>query len=215
MDNPGLPEALWSHLDGQLWHATGRDGFLGIVAGKEIKVAVGNRYVRSFCGNQGCVSLFDFGPASDDNSNQFHNWCGWFGHQQGTRVAVWLEIDRASVHESLMDPKAAREALNQLMDQRRAEDKTHEPGITIIPGVEACHKGPISVGAVAGFLLIDQHNWNLFRRLGKPNNNTIQQIDAFEATLPAHEDDPLVRALSAGRRRARAEPAVSKLRNIR
>ena len=104
-----------------------------------------------------------------------------------------------------MDPKAAREALNQLMDRRRAEDKTYEPGITVIPGVEACHKGPIPLAAIADVLLIDQHDWNLFRRLGQPNNDTIQQIDEFEATLPAHEDDPTVQALLAGRRRAMAK----------
>ncbi len=205
--NPGLPEDLWSHLDGRLWHATSRDGLHGIVADNEIRVAVGNRYVGSFCRNQGSVSLFDFGPASEDIPNQFHNWCGWLGHQQGTRIAVWLEIDRANVLESLMDAKAAREACRLLMDQRHAEGKMHESGITIIPGVEACHKGPIPVAAVAGVLLIDQHNWKLFRRLGKPNNDTIQQIDAFEATLPAHEDDPLVQAILAGRRRPRAEPS--------
>ncbi len=205
MDNPGLPEAMWEHLDGRLWHATARDGLHGIIADEEIRVAVGNHYVGSFCRNQGCVSLFDFGPASDDNSNQFRNWSGWFGHQQDARVAVWLEIDRASVHESLMDPKAAREALNQLMDRRRAEDKTYEPGITVIPGVEACHKGPIPLAAIADVLLIDQHDWNLFRRLGQPNNDTIQQIDEFEASLPAHENDPTVQALLAGRRRAMAK----------
>ena len=207
MDNPGLPEALWSQLDGRLWHATGRDGLLGIVAHKEIRVAVDNRYVGSFCRNQGCVSLFDFGPASDDNSNQFDNWSGWLGHQQEARVAVWLEIDRANVRENLSDPIAVREALRLLMDQRRAEKKIHEPGITIIPGVEACHKGPIPLAAVADVLLIDQHDRNLLRRLGQPNNDTIQQIDAFETTLPAHEDDPTVQKLWAGRERARAKPS--------
>ena len=205
MENPGLQESLWSLLDGRLWHATSRQGLRGIVADKEIRVAVGDRYTGSFCRNQGSVCLFDFGPASDDNSNQFNHWCGWFGHQQDARVAVWLEIDRASVHKSLMDPKAAREALNQLMVQRRAEDKTHEPGIQIIPGVEACHKGPVPVAAVASVLLIDQHNRNLHQRLDKPNDGTIQQIDAFEATLPAHEDDPLVQAILASRR-PRTEP---------
>ncbi len=47
LDNPGLPETLWSHLDGQLWHATCRDGLHGIIAKKEIMVAFGNRYSRS------------------------------------------------------------------------------------------------------------------------------------------------------------------------
>ncbi len=207
MDNPGLPEALWSHLDGLLSHATWRDGLQGIVADKEIRLVVGKRYGVSFCRNQGGVSLFDFGPTSEDIPNQFHNWCGWFGHQQATRVAVWLEIDRASVLESLMDAKATREAWKLLMDQRHAEGKMHESGITIIPGVEACHKGPIPLAATADVLLIYRDDWNQFQRLGKPNNDTIQQIDAFEATLPAHEDDPLVQALLAGRRRPRAEPS--------
>ncbi len=191
MDNPGLPEALWSHIDGRLWHATKCDALRSIVAHKEIRVAIGNRYVGSFCRNQGSVSLFDFGPASEDIPGQFHNWCGWFGHQQGARVAVWLEIDRASVREGLLDAKATREALELFMDQRRDEDKTHEPGITIIPGVEACHRGAISTTAVAGVLLIDQHDRNLFQRSGQPNNDTIQQIDEFEASLPAHEDNPM------------------------
>ena len=207
LDNPGLPEALWSQLDGRLWHATKRDGLHGIVANKEIGVAIGNRYVGSFCRNQGGVSLFDFGPTSEDIPNQFHNWCGWFGHQQGARVAVWLEIDRIGVRESLLDAKATREALRMLMDRRRADDKIHEPGITIIPGVEACHNGPVPITAVIGVLLIDQHHRHLFQRMGKPDNDTIQQIDAFEATLPAHEDDPTVQALWAGRERARATPS--------
>ncbi len=193
MDNPGLPEALWSQLDGRLWHATRRDGLHGIVADKEIRVAVGNRYVGSFCRNQGSVSLLDFGPTSEDIPNQFHNWCGWLGHL--------LEIDRESVLESLMDAKAAREAWKRLMDQRHAEGKMHEPGILINPGVEACHIGPIPIAAVADVLLIDQHNWNVFQRFGKPNNETIQQIDAFEATFPAHEDDPAVQKLWGGRER--------------
>ncbi len=84
-----------------------------------------------------------------------------------------------------MDAKVAREASKQNLSA------------TFIPGVEACHIGPIPLAAVAGILLVDQHNRNLFQRLGRPNNDTIQQIDAFEATLPAHEDDPTVQALLA------------------
>ncbi len=186
---------MWAHLDGRLWHATARDDLHGIIADEEIRVAVGDRYAGSFSRNLGGVSLFDFGPASEDVPNQFHNWCGWFGHQQEARVAVWLEIDRASVLESLMDAKVAREASKQ------------DLSATFIPGVEACHIGPIPLAAVADVLLIDQHDRNLLRRLGQPNNDTIQQIDAFEATLPAQEDDTTVQALLAARRRARAKPS--------
>lgn len=166
-------------------------------------MGVGNRYVGSFCRNQGSVCLFDFGPASEDIENQFHNWLGWFGRHQEARVAVWLEIDRASVREGLLDAQATREAWNLFMEQRRAQDKTHEPGITFIPGVEACHRGAISITAIAGILLIDQHNRTLFRRLDKVDEDSIREINAFEAALPAHEDDPLVKALRAARERAR------------
>ena len=131
LDNPGLLEDLWEHLDGRLWHATARDDLHGIIADEEIRVAVGDRYAGAFSRNLSGVSLFDFGPASEDVPNQFHNWCGWFGHQQKARVAVWLEIDRASVIESHMDAKVAREAWKQ------------DLSATFIPGVEACHKGPI------------------------------------------------------------------------
>ena len=205
MDNPGLPEALWSHIDGRLWHATECEGLRGIVADEEIKVAFGNRYLGSFCRNQQGVSLFDFGPASEDVENQFHNWCGWFGSQQDTRVAVWLEIDRTSVRDSLMDAGEAREVWHRIID-KRVEDRTHEPGIQFIPGVEACHSGPIPLAAIVGVLLIDQHDRTLVRRLGKPDEDTVREIDTFESTLPAHEDDPIVQALWAGRRRALAKP---------
>ena len=195
MDNPGLPEALWEDLDGRLWHATARDDLHGIIADEEIRVAVGDRYVGSFSRNQGGVSLFDLGPTSEDVPNQFRNWCGWFGHQQEARVAVWLEIDRASVLENLMDAKAMREASKQDLSGM------------FIPGVEACHKGPIPLAAAADVLLIYRDDWNQFQRLGKPNNDTIQQVDAFEASLPPHKDDPAVQILWAGRERARAKPS--------
>ena len=203
MENPGLEDALWSQIDGRLWHATSSNALIGITADKEIKAAVGDRYVGSFCRNQGGVSLFDFGPNSENVEGQIRNWSGWFGHQQEARVAVWLEIDRAKVLENLLDAKAAREALRGLMDERRRQDKTHEPGITFIPGVEACHRGGISTAAVVGVLLIDQHNRTQFRSLGKLDDDTIKEISAFEATLPAHEEDPLVKALLAARKKLR------------
>ena len=207
MDNPGLPEGLWSHLDGRLWHATSRDGLRGIIADEEIRVAVGERYVGSFCRNQDGVSLFDLGPTSENLPSQFDNMCGWFGHQQGTRFAVWLEIDRASVLKTLVDAKAVRESWRLIMEERRAEGRTQEGGIMLIAGFEACHKGPIPLAAVVGVLLIYQHNRNLFRRLGRLSNDTIQQIDDFETTLPPIKDHPLARAILAAWRRDQAAPS--------
>lgn len=154
-------------------------------------MAMSNRYVGSFCRHHDGISLFDLGPNSEDVGDQFRNWCGWFGHQQQARVAVWLEIDRARVHESLLDAKAAREVWKASMHR------------TFIPGVEACHRGPIPISAVAGVLLIDQHNRNLFRRLDGIDDSAVREIDDFEETLPVHEDDPLVTTLLAGRRQGR------------
>ena len=202
MKNPGLPAPLWSHLDGQLWHATDCDGLHGIIAENEIKVGFGNRYIGSFCRNQGGVSLFDFGPTAENVANQENNMKGWFGHQQNARVSVWLEIDRASVLNNLIDAKEAREAWHLLLDKRIAEGGTPEPGIQIIPGVEACHSGPILLTAIVGVLLVDQHNRNLFRRLDRLDDTSIRQTKEFETTLPAYKEDPNVQALEAGRRSA-------------
>lgn len=203
MENPGLPEALWSELDGRLWHATDRYGLRGIVERGRILANVDHGYVGSFCRHQGGVSLFDFGPVSEDVPNQFTNWCGWLGHQQKARVAVWLEIDRVAVRENLLDAGEARARWNDLVDQRVADGGRHEPGVTFIPGVEACHSGPIPMTALSGVLLVDQHDGHRrYLRLGKPGEGTIQEIDAFEATLAPHEDDPIVSRLLAGRRKA-------------
>ena len=205
MENPGLPEPLWSHRDGQLWHATDGNGLCGIITDGEIKVAFGNRYVGSFCRNQGSVCLFDFGPASENVNNQFNHWCGWFGHQQRARVAVWLEIERISVRKNLTDAREAREAreaLSRFMDMRRVEGNIDEPGIQLIPGVEACHSGPIPSTSIVGVLLVDQHDRNQIRRLGKLGESTVREIAEFESTLSPYNQDPLVLALQEGRRRA-------------
>lgn len=202
MENPGLPEPLWSHLDGQLWHATDGNGLCGIITDGEIKVAFGNRYVGSYCRNQGGVCLFDFGPVSENINNQFNHWCGWFGHQQRARVAVWLEIERTSVRKNLEDAMETREALSRFMDKRRIEGKTDEPGIQLIPGVEACHSGPIPSTSIVGVLLVDQHDRNRIRDLGKPDESTVREIAEFESTLPPYEEDPIILALQNGRRRA-------------
>lgn len=200
LENPGLPEPLWSHLDGQLWHATNCDGLRGIIAEGEIKVGFSNRYKGSFCRNQGGVSLFDFGPTAENVANQENNMKGWFGHQQKARVSVWLEIDRASVLKNLMDAKEAREALKLFMDKLSAEGGTPEPRILFIPGMEAYHSGAIPLATIVGVLLVDQHDKNCFRRLGRPDDTSIRQIKEFESTLPAFEKDPIIQALEAGRR---------------
>jgi hypothetical protein len=144
VNNPGLSPALWAALDGRLWHATGPSEFAGILADGEIRVFA-NRYLNSLCKAYGAVSLLDFGPSATD-CDQFNNWVGWMGHQQKSRFAVWLEIDRAAVSPNLYDAEATL-ALNR--------DASFP--CQLIPGIEACHRGPISVAAIRSVLLIDQH----------------------------------------------------------
>ncbi len=197
MLNPGLPEALWSRLDGRLWHATERNSLSKILSDGEIRPAVGDRYRNSFCRCRGSVSLFDFGPTAVDIRGQFNNWAGWFGHQQESRIAIWLEIDRARSIECLLDAGAARQ-------------KSHErPCKQIIPGVEACHKGPIPLAAVVGVLLIARDNLELFQQCDEFPGEIFQHIAAFDRDLPPPPQDSLVETLQAGRRRCaeREEPA--------
>ena len=78
------------------------------------------------------------------------------------------------------------------MDSLHADGRTHEPGIQIIPGVEACHSGPVPLAAIVGMLLVDRHDRNLNLKLGKPDESTGPKIAEFKATLPPHEDDPVV-----------------------
>ena len=60
----------------------------------------------------------------------------------------------------------------------------------------------ILLTAIVGFLLVDQHNRNLFRRLDRLDDTSIRQTKEFETTLPAYKEDPNVQALEAGRRSA-------------
>jgi len=197
--NPDLPEMLWSQLDGRLWHATSRDRLKSIIADKEIRVAVGDRYTGSFCRDNGAVCLFDFGQNSIEFPGQSHNWLGWFGHQQNARYSVWLEIDRALVLESLQDATATHAAWRAVIDRGNVEDETDPPKTMIIPGVEACHRGPIPIKAISGVLLIDRYDQDQIQLIGKPGRNTFRDIDVFEAKLPPHDDNPLVAALLSGR----------------
>jgi hypothetical protein len=143
VNNPGLPPPLWAVLDGKLWHATSPIALTGIIADRAIRV-FRDRYTNALSKSYDAVSLMDFGPTATDK-DQFINWVGWMGHQQKTRVAVWLEIDRKTVIANLFDA----EAMLGLWS-----DAHH---LRIIPGIEACHRGPISVSAISSVLLIDRY----------------------------------------------------------
>jgi hypothetical protein len=71
MKNPGLPEPLWSELDGGLWHATGIPGLAGIAVNRRIRVSSGSA-TKTPSRIRGCVSLFDL-----ESDAEFHDWIKW------------------------------------------------------------------------------------------------------------------------------------------
>jgi len=105
-----------------------------------------------------------------------------------------------------MDAQRTREAKDEAMDQWRAEGRTREPGIQLIAGVEACHKGPIPLATVTDVLLVDQHYREVHCRVGKPNDDIFQRIGAFGSDLQPHEEHPLADAIRRARAKYTKEP---------
>ena len=171
MNNPGLAEPLWEILNGRLWHATGPGGLKGILADGEIRIT-GDRYLNSLCRKLECVSLFDFGPTAVDDWNQFHNWHGWFGHQQESRVAIWFEIDRKAAAENVIDAGEMH---------RRWTDNSSEQ---CIPGVEAGYRGPVPLGSIVNVLLIDRDDLSSFGSCHRVDDGLLRSLDEFERSLP-------------------------------
>lgn len=189
MDEPNdIGSELWAALDGRLWHATSPEGLSGIMRDGEIR-SFRDRYRNSLCKKLGGVSLMDFGPSASHLPGQLQNWIGWFGSQQDCRTAVWIEIDRLAVSNALLDAEAVRS---------RWADGNH--GTLIIPGVEACHRGPIPASALVSILCVDRFNRSIFR--SATIAEAAECVTTFEAMLPpAPPENPLVAAL----RRVREE----------
>jgi hypothetical protein len=119
------------------------------------------------------ISLFDFGPSATSFDSQFRNWSGWFGQQQECRVPIWLEIDRNSVADKLIDAGA----FHSLWRENHLSSR-------VIPGVEACHRGALPTSAVTAGLLIDRYDYGRFRRRAAPIDDLLERLDEFERALP-------------------------------
>lgn len=188
MLNPGLPEPLWSLLDGRLWHATSPDSLVGILKDSEIRPSDGKKNQHSFCRTLGSISLFDFGRTARDEWNQFNNWGGWFGGQQCSRTAIWLGINRDTVSDNLLDAGATH---IRWLDERHKQ---------IIPGVEACHKGPIPLTSIVSTLLISRYDKELFQQFDELDAGVFRQIENFEAKLLPPTHDSIYKKFEARRK---------------
>ena len=185
-DGCDLPDALWEALNCRLWHATSTEGLKSIVKTGEIRI--GNRYENSLCRHLGCVSIFDFGPTAKDY-DQYRNWNAWFGHEQKSRVAVWLEIDRDSAFNKVYDAETIRTIWH--------ENKLYKK--RLIPGAEAGHRGVIPLSVLKGALLIDQHDLNRFQYFEGVNEILLCRVANFEKSLPP---PPPTHPLEIARKRA-------------
>lgn len=170
-DGCDLPDSLWEALNYRLWHATSLEGLKGIVESGEIRV--GDRYENSLGRHLGCVSIFDFGPTAKDY-DQYRNWNAWFGHEQKSRVAVWLEIDRDATADKVNDAETTRTIWH--------ENKLYKK--RLIPGVEASYKGVIPLSVLKGALLIDQHDLIEFKYFEGVDKTLICKAADFEKSLP-------------------------------
>ena len=158
MQNPYLPERLWAQLEGRLWHATDLAGLEGIVRDGCIRVSTAARYKNSFCRQRGCVSMFEFGPGSRDQSEfEASNWAGWFGNQLEGLSVIWIEIDRSQVAGQLTPPNRVSELWNLGDVSQR-----------FFTGVEACHAGPVPLDAAKGALFVDKAKLSRHRYVSAP-----------------------------------------------
>ena len=174
MRDPGCGPEAWAVLDGRLWHATSMDGLLGIQ--RDGFITPGNRHRGSFVSARGWVSLFDFGPTARDEWNQWNNWAQWFGATHDADLSAWLEVDRKSGENEIVEAEALRVLWNQEVD-RRVEIGSGEPWQgTIIPGVEGGYRGNLPTALVMRAVVM-RADYSLVADLGALENVEEQTLD--------------------------------------
>ena len=137
-------------LSGHRWHATSTNGLRGILDHGAIKVCT---HFKSFCKSIGAISIFHFGPATEDCERTRQIWSPWCGQHQadplglgqpeGKQVGIWLCIRDLYQGPQLIDPRAlSLRSLDQFYDA--------PPGAglnlsSILPDVEGAHVGELPI----------------------------------------------------------------------
>ena len=190
-NNPGrpeLPEKLWNMLHGRLWHATGLRGLEAIMEEGQIKIR--KEWRNSLCHDLGCVCLFDFGSSFVNTSEKYEKWRGWFGCQQQSAVAVWLEIDRFIAGDNILDAGEIRQEFFKNL------------GKQVIPGVEAGHKDPIPITSLKAALLVCRDDLEIFEQHREVGKGLVQKAKTFEICRCWSKcQDPSKRGIREFRRR--------------
>lgn len=155
-----MKEAVWDRLLGGLWHTTSKERFQRILQDGTIlpepdlpdserwNTRIGSDgypYARSL----GAVSLFDFQGFDYEAYQQkfpLSSVATFVPFRQTWGHAVWIEIDRAAVAASMIQPV-------DLVARWKADGAERR---NIMPYVEAAHLGPIPTSAFAGGFMVDQ-----------------------------------------------------------
>lgn len=146
-----LRSIVLAELRGGLWHTTHRDRYASILADGSIlpepglpdsdrwKASEGREfwtYVRILGG----VSLFDMSQFDPETYSQEYPLCSWtefIPFRNDWEHAVWIEIDRAAVANSVI-------LASDLLSRWKKEEACRH---TIMPGLEAAHLGPLPITA--------------------------------------------------------------------
>jgi hypothetical protein len=158
-------EDLLPLLGEGIWHTTSPTRYRGILKSGAIlpepqipdserwKTTDGPKhypFVRSIGG----VSLFDFKgfePESYTSNYRMSSWETFVPYCRSWGAAIWLEIDRAAVSASLIDPKALVEKWN------RENAHAH----TLMPMIEAAHIGQIPLARIRRAVVVADKKWRI------------------------------------------------------
>jgi hypothetical protein len=163
---------IYQRLRGGLFHCTSLDGCEGIRRFQRISPNSGQfpyTYPQSkyyWAGKSGYVSLFDFGPTTDQECIREHGkWAKFFLSRKP--VAVVVRLNRKMLSEKLIPNTAG--------------PQRGEPfHACYIPCVEAWYPEEIPFGAIDGFIIVQRRGGDedpLFEEFGR------DEVDQFERRL--------------------------------
>ena len=184
---------VWNALVMRLWHATTIYGLRSILSDGHIRI-LGDRYTRPpLVHSMGCVSLFDFGPTAGPCwlfREQYRNWGQWLTGEYRDKAMIWLELDQCLTVDQVIPAGEVRELAKQ------------QPDKTVIPGVEAGHRGPVPLSSIKGALIFCSREH--FERHEEVNKALLAR--AVELGKEHWRPDAMIEALLSGRKRALRPP---------
>ena len=185
---------IWEVLVHRLWHATTIEGLRGILRDcciRVIKENVGGKYrVAPLMFEQGCVSLFDFGPTAGPAwllKYQYRNWGSCLWGDEGDKAMIWLELDRERTVKNIIPADEAKN-ISEANSSKQ-----------FIPGVEAGHRGPVPLTSLRGALIF--YSGSKFKYHQTVDCKTLKRAEELRGKFVTR--DPVIEILRNGRNRNR------------